>query len=256
MRQKCSWRANCSTQEQARNFWCAGGKCGRFKNGAAPWHVPVQLDQSAHPSSQALHTSPSQGTYASCVSHDKEQGHDNGSILQTPATIKRKYLDFEEDNGHQDIVATLSTEIRRLQNRLSDEHVRLKPVIRQVTQIKDTSGHDPTSAYSDLRQLCARLQGISGSRETEKPNVAITPVFQHFEGKSANVILAMIRALLTDIAKHTGHPESHLMLDFLQARTTVEDMLKSTFVDRIQTIPVLDNLVHAFTGHPDRFIRK
>jgi hypothetical protein len=233
----CTWQPSyCETRHEARSWW-DHGKC------------ILGCEQTEHtPRKKARHDTPNSPT-------------DHGpstTLPDTPETVKKSKV-MLEDNTRHPTLEELKTEVRRLQNRLSESNVQLRKVLDVIQDADDNAAKSPETARSLLNHVRHETAKLRGSRDGAMPSVTVLSLEDFFAGKDDTDVSTMLISLLHELSstsKASPHNTASTLLRYLQAREKAEDLMASAFKDEIIPCAPLDNLVNTLVDHPNRRCQK
>ena len=233
----CTYQPSyCPTRHEARTWWDRN-KC--FFGCVPPEHTPRK---------KARHDTPNSPT-------------DHGpstTLPDTPETEKKSKV-MLEDNTRHPTLEELKTEVRRLQNRLSESTVQLRKVLDVIKDADDQAADSPETARSLLNHVRHETAKLRGSRDGAMPSVAVLSVEDFFAGKDDKDVSTMLISLLhklSSTSKASPHNTASTLLRYLQAREKAEDLMASAFKDEIIPCAPLDNFVNTLVDHPTRLCEK
>jgi hypothetical protein len=232
----CTFRPSyCITKDEARLWW-RKHKCFF---GCVPLQYP--------PGQQTRHDTPNSPT-------------DHGpstTLPTTPETVKKSKGVLEDNTRHTGL-EKLITEVRRLQNRLSESNVQLRKVLNMIQEADDKATKSPETVRSLLHDVRLETAGLRGSRDSAMPSVAVLSVEDFFTGKDDTDASTMLISLLHKLSSTSASPHNtaSTLLRYLQAREKADDLMASVFKDDIIPCAPLDNLVNTLVDHPNRLCDK
>jgi hypothetical protein len=157
----CTYQPSyCETKDEAHTWW---DRNELFFGCVPPEHTPRK---------KARHDTPNSPT-------------DHGpstTLPDTPETVKKSKV-MLEDNTRHPTLEELKTEVRRLQNRLSESNVQLRKVLDVIQDADDNAAKSPETARSLLNHVRHETAKLRGSRDGAMPSVAVLSVEDFFAGK-------------------------------------------------------------------------